>query len=61
LPVVRSLIRPATGLNTTSHALGSSTSRPATDADTASVSVRYGSSSRPGTVPNAPVASEPSA
>ena len=32
--MVRSLIRPATGLNTTSHAFGSSTSSPATDATT---------------------------
>src|ERR1041385_8400050 len=54
---VRSEIRPTTGLISTSHALGSSTSTPASPAATPSESVRYGSSSNPGTVPNAPVAS----
>ena len=56
---LRSLIRPAIGFSTTSHAFGTNTINPATTAATPSVSVRYGSSSRPGTVPNVPVATLP--
>ncbi|BBG02678.1 hypothetical protein C8E95_1027 [Pseudonocardia autotrophica] len=51
--------RSAGGL-ATSHAFGTNTISPATAAATPSVSVRYGSS-RPGTVPNVPVAMLPSA
>ncbi len=56
---VRSLIRPATGLSSTSHAFGRKTTTPAARAAMPTSSVRYGSSIRPGTVPNAPVATEP--
>ena len=56
---VRSLMRPAIGLRTTSQALGSSTMSPAASAAMPRLSVRYGSSIRPGTVPKAPVATEP--
>jgi hypothetical protein len=52
-------MRPATGLTSTSHAFGASTRSPATPAAMPSVSVRYGSRSRPGTVPKAPVTSDP--
>src|SRR5690606_30006069 len=55
----RSEMRPAIGFTTTSHALGSRTSRPARPAAIPRVSVRYGSSNRPGTVPNAPVTRDP--
>ena len=56
---VRSLMRPAIGFSTTSQALGSSTIRPAARAAMPRLSVRYGSSIRPGTVPKAPVATDP--
>ena len=56
---VRSLIRPAIGLRITSHAFGRNTIIPATSAAMPRLSVRYGSSIRPGTVPNAPVATDP--
>jgi hypothetical protein len=56
---VRSLIRPAIGLRTTSQALGSSTISPAVSAAMPRLSVRNGRSISPGTVPNAPVATEP--
>ena len=56
----RSLMRPAMGLSTTSQALGAKTMTPARAAVTPMRSVRYGSRSRPGTVPKAPVATEPS-
>jgi hypothetical protein len=57
---VRSEIRPVIGFRMTSQAFGSSTRAPASPARTPSESVRYGSRSRPGTVPKAPVVSEPS-
>ena len=52
-------MRPAIGLNKTSQAFGKKTIAPATAAATPKVSVRYGSSNRPGTVANDPVATEP--
>ncbi len=55
----RSLIRPAIGFSTTSHAFGANTMTPATAAVMPRVSVRNGSSIRPGTVPKVPVATEP--
>ena len=56
---VRSLIRPAIGLRTTSQALGRKTIIPAQIAAMPRLSVRNGSSISPGTVPNAPVATDP--
>ncbi len=56
---VRSLIRPAIGLSTTSQAFGRKTMNAAATAAMPRLSVRYGSSISPGTVPNAPVATEP--
>jgi hypothetical protein len=58
--VERSLIRPAIGFSTTSHAFGAKTTRPASSAPMPSVSVRSGSSISPDTVPNVTVATDPS-
>ena len=56
---VRSLMRPAIGLRTTSQALGRNTISAAHTAAMPRLSVRNGSSMSPGTVPNAPVATDP--
>ena len=52
-------MRPAIGLSTTSQAFGRNTIIPAHSAAIPRLSVRKGSSIRPGTVPNAPVATDP--
>ncbi|KQP27738.1 hypothetical protein ASF38_02505 [Aeromicrobium sp. Leaf272] len=59
--VEASLMRPAIGLSTTSHAFGRKTITAATTAAMPSVSVRYGRRRSPGTVPKVPVATLPSA
>ena len=59
--VERSLIRPAMGFMKKSHALGRKTIRPAIPAARPRRSVRYGRSSRPGTVPKVPDDSPPMA
>ena len=56
---LRSLIRPAIGLRITSQAFGRNTISPAHTAAIPRLSVRNGSSISPGTVPNAPVATDP--
>ena len=58
---VRSDQRPTMGLKTTSHVLGRATMRPAAPAATPYSSVRYGSSTSPGSVENPPVPTDPAA
>src|SRR4051794_9920327 len=54
-----SLIRPAIGFSNTSQNLGAKTITLAHRAAMPRLSVRNGNSIRPGTVPNAPVATDP--